>query len=391
MNKTIRRAGALLIHTTLLCILLFSIPHLRAHAVAANAAGAGDSAPQGMEETPAEEGVISNPDEPPVYYMILNHHILLLAEGETSELGVTFFPPDVSSTSVTYTTSNPDILTVREDGLITAVHEGYAYITVTTEDETYDAKCAVAVYPAGDLASIAEEQTNWTRKLFYRSIAQLKDRECPWRSALCIGDSVTAGVQGGPGLLRWIPNYPLTISTLLNIPVFNHGVGGSSIWSGGNSAIINSVSTFENTDAVFIMGGYNDWFYGTECPIGDLETEGSFTYDFNALCNKVKDTYPKADIFVILPPTPHEHIGIEPYYDFSWIRAIEKEIAEDHGFLIVNLPADNVLNGLEEDTWKTYFSDGVHMNDHGYIALGAIVADKALKVLDESKAAAAGE
>ncbi|MCR5674755.1 MAG: Ig-like domain-containing protein [Lachnospiraceae bacterium] len=350
------------------------------------AGAAGEPSAEQTENAEAEnaDNTDTDAEEAAEFSLAIDHQTLLMEAGDQKQLKVTVYPPDVVLGAVSWQTSDPGILTVSETGVVTAVAPGSASITVSTMEGDHSAKCAVAVYPSGDLTAAAEEQANWTKKIFYRSIADLKNRKSPWKRILCIGDSVTAGVQAGPGMLQWIPNYPLIMSELLGVPTFNHGVGGSSIWSGGNFTITSSLDRFEKADAVFLMGGYNDWFYGVQCPIGDLETPGSFTYDFNALCARISEQYPDADVFVVLPPTPHGHVGIEPYYDFSWLKAIEKEIAESYAFRIINLPAEDVLNGLEEDTWHTFFSDDVHMNDYGYLVLGTIITDKALILKEES-------
>ncbi|MCR4763184.1 MAG: Ig-like domain-containing protein [Lachnospiraceae bacterium] len=342
---------------------------------AATSSSTASNDPSGQTDAPAEIRI--SIDKP----------VLLLAAGEQAQLHATVESDDSTvTTGVTWSSSDLSVLHVSRTGRVTAVYPGQASIIAYAGDTKVSAKCAVVVYPDGDLAVIAEEQENWTFKAFYRAMANLKGKTSPWRRILCIGDSVTAGVQAGPGLKAWIPNYPLVMSSLLKVPVFNRGVGGSSIWSRGSYSILDSLDHYEDADAIFLMGGYNDWFFGEECPIGDLETPGTFTYDFEALCIRISETWPDADVFVILPPTPHDHMGVEPYYDFSWLKAIERERAEAHGFRVLNLPAEDILNGLEEDTWKTFFSDNVHMNDYGYLVLGSIIADKALQSMEDMPA-----
>ncbi|MCR5094974.1 MAG: Ig-like domain-containing protein [Lachnospiraceae bacterium] len=342
------------------------------------------------EEAAAPEATTSGGEADQELKVTISAHVLVIQVDNVNRLyaKVTKGNKEIRY-PVSWESDHPEIVSVAEDGSLAGLSPGTAHITVSIADENgtqIDVDiCAVAIIPNGDLSEMADKAENWTWKGFYRAMSHLEGARCPWKQILCIGDSVTAGVQAGPGRLAWIPNYPLAMAYYYNVPVYNRGVGGSSIWSQGNFTIIDSLDTYEKADAVFLMGGYNDWFYGTRCAIGDLETPGTFTYDFNALCDRIEELYGNADIFVILPSTPHAHMGIEPYYDFSWLKSVERKVAESHNFFIINLPAENILNGLEQDTWETFFSDNVHMNDLGYIVLGTYIADKALEIKRDSE------
>ncbi|MCR4903564.1 MAG: Ig-like domain-containing protein [Butyrivibrio sp.] len=314
----------------------------------------------------------------------LDERILILQQGQEAQITATVYPEDAYDTNIYYyTSSDESVAIVDESGNITALSTGCVTITAYAADDV-SRECIVTVYPDGDLDEIAESQDNWTFKMFYKAVSNLNGKSSPWEKVLFIGDSVTQGIQSGSSKSEWIPNYPITFGSVLDTEVENGGIGGSAVWSRSDLPLINYVDDYGDADAVFIMAGYNDWFYGTQCPMGDLETENTFTYDLNALYSKIEEKYDGADIFVILPPTPHSHSGYEEYYDFSWIRGIEREVAELHDFYLINLPAEDILNGLEDDTYETFFSDGVHLNDYGYTVLGTIVADKAITIKNES-------
>lgn len=65
--------------------------------------------------------------------------------GETSNLVATVKPENAQNKNVKWTSSNENIATVNEEGIITAVAEGEAKITVTTLDGNYTAECNVTV------------------------------------------------------------------------------------------------------------------------------------------------------------------------------------------------------------------------------------------------------
>ncbi|MCM1102977.1 MAG: SGNH/GDSL hydrolase family protein [bacterium] len=200
-----------------------------------------------------------------------------------------------------------------------------------------------------------------------------------WDHILCVGDSITLGVQ--TGVEEPYPNnYPEIVATLFHTSVENEGIGGSTIWGSGPYAMCKRIVNYGPADAVFILGGTNDWFFGEECKLGDLNSPITFTYDFNWLCENLESYYPNAEIFFIIPMDPAEYIGVEKHDDdFDVIRNVERTIAANHGFHIIDLPARNILSGLDPEIKSAYYSDHCHLNTYGYETLGKIVAYEALK------------
>ena len=78
----------------------------------------------------------------------LNQTTMTLERGTTAQLKATVLPT-VAMNEVTWTTSNAEVATVDNTGLITAVGLGIATITATTTDDTdLSATCEVTVVPA---------------------------------------------------------------------------------------------------------------------------------------------------------------------------------------------------------------------------------------------------
>jgi uncharacterized protein YjdB len=75
----------------------------------------------------------------------LNKSALTLGIGGTEKLTATITPEDATNQNVTWASSAPAIATVATDGTVTAVAEGTATITATTEDGNKTATCAVTV------------------------------------------------------------------------------------------------------------------------------------------------------------------------------------------------------------------------------------------------------
>ena len=79
----------------------------------------------------------------PVEKIAVDPTELSLEEGETADLKATVTPSDATDPTVTWTSSNPEIATVSEQGKVTAFKAGNAVITAKAGDKTAD--CSVTV------------------------------------------------------------------------------------------------------------------------------------------------------------------------------------------------------------------------------------------------------
>jgi uncharacterized protein YjdB len=83
----------------------------------------------------------------PVESVSLNMTNLVLVADESSSLVATILPSNAANTNVTWSSSNPDIATVDNNGNVLAISNGATEISVTTEDGGYIAVCSVSVVP----------------------------------------------------------------------------------------------------------------------------------------------------------------------------------------------------------------------------------------------------
>ena len=75
----------------------------------------------------------------------LNKTSTTLIEGETETLVATVTPENATDKSVVWESGNESAATVSQEGLVTAVGEGKAAITVKTNDGGFSASCEVTV------------------------------------------------------------------------------------------------------------------------------------------------------------------------------------------------------------------------------------------------------
>ncbi len=81
----------------------------------------------------------------PVTSITLNQTTATLKKGETLTLTATVAPSDAANKSVTWSSGNTSVATVSTSGVVTAIGEGTAVITVKTADGGKTATCTVAV------------------------------------------------------------------------------------------------------------------------------------------------------------------------------------------------------------------------------------------------------
>jgi hypothetical protein len=85
----------------------------------------------------------------PVTSVTLNQTTATLQINETLALTATVLPINATNRNVTWTSSNPFIASVF-NGIVTAIAQGTATITVTTRDGYHTATCAITVAPSVD-------------------------------------------------------------------------------------------------------------------------------------------------------------------------------------------------------------------------------------------------
>src|SRR6056297_3042560 len=65
--------------------------------------------------------------------------------GDTLQLTAVVIPEDATNKAITWESDNPDVATISEDGLVTALSTGVANITVTTEDGAFSDTIKITV------------------------------------------------------------------------------------------------------------------------------------------------------------------------------------------------------------------------------------------------------
>lgn len=96
----------------------------------------------------------------PVTGISLNKQETSMYVGDTEQLVATIMPENATNKNVTWLSDKTDIVTVSEDGLITGISEGKAVVSVTTEDGSFTASCAVTILPPSSINNNAINSVN---------------------------------------------------------------------------------------------------------------------------------------------------------------------------------------------------------------------------------------
>lgn len=99
-------------------------------------------------------------------------------------------PANADNTGLIYTTSNPEVAVVDENGKVTAVGYGYAVITVTTADGGYSAYCNIFV-------DHTDSEKIWQNIQDILTWAEAQDEEDYWNWEDTLGAAIAAFEESG--------------------------------------------------------------------------------------------------------------------------------------------------------------------------------------------------
>jgi|GEM_PF-969054 len=139
----------------------------------------------------------------PVTSVSLDKTTLAINAGDSEELNVTINPSDANDKSVVWISSNENIATVDENGVVTGVAKGSATITVTTNSGSKIATCQVTVNQPVTSVSLNKEATaidagKSETLVATVSPANATDKTVTWSSSDAAVATVTsAGVVNG--------------------------------------------------------------------------------------------------------------------------------------------------------------------------------------------------
>ncbi|MBU2949347.1 Ig-like domain-containing protein [Tamlana agarivorans] len=127
-------------------------------------------------------GEAGTPTTVDVTSVSLSPSSISLNAGNTEALSVSVSPSDASNKDVSYSSSNTSVATVNSNGVVTAISEGSATITVTTEDGDYTDTTSVTV-------SGSSEPVESTNVALEKSVSSSEEQSSNPASNLVDGDA----------------------------------------------------------------------------------------------------------------------------------------------------------------------------------------------------------
>jgi len=87
----------------------------------------------------------------------LNKTDLEIVVGESFNLTAEIIPANATDKTISWSSSNPDIVTITREGVLTAIAEGEAIISVTSSDGNSQASCNVKVVQSAGIDGITTD------------------------------------------------------------------------------------------------------------------------------------------------------------------------------------------------------------------------------------------
>ncbi len=159
----------------------------------------------------------------------LSNSELLMREGYTAELFAIIRPENATDKSVVWTSSNESIVTVDQNGLVTAIKQGIAIVTATASNGAKDI-CTVTVVPAAigvESISLNRDDLELEIEETFGLIATIlpddaTDKSVTWRSsdftiATVNENGVVTGVSAGTATIYASSSNGLTAECLVTV------------------------------------------------------------------------------------------------------------------------------------------------------------------------------
>lgn len=177
----------------------------------------------------------------------------------------------------------------------------------------------------------------------------------------------------------------------------NAGLGGSCIAGLPNKPGVSMsftqryTSIDKDVDVIVVLGGTNDFGYGTPAlsnPLGEYgdDTVETFYGALKALIDGFEENYPNAKSVFVTPLYRKEQeangIPTKNKYDFTlsdYVEAI-KETCEKRN--VACFDAFNQIAEIDAFTYNDYEIDGLHLNTEGNVLLGKYIGDYLAEILD---------
>ena len=216
----------------------------------------------------------------------------------------------------------------------------------------------------------------------------IETEQNPWngRSAVFVGDSITAGV-GTTKLYYEFLKESLGLDSVTALGVGGSCVSAASDYGQKNQPLINRYQSIPSADLIVIFMGTND--YGHETPLGSVsDTEdGTFYGALNIIVPALIKSHPSSKIVYVTPMHRYgfgtsKILGTNFTYDHlpngvnatleDYVDAV-KNVCASNGVSVIDLHTECTWDPSDSEVRAGYMPDGIHPNAAGHEVIAGIM------------------
>ena len=216
----------------------------------------------------------------------------------------------------------------------------------------------------------------------------IETEQNPWnsRSAVFVGDSITAGV-GTTKLYYEFLKESLGLDSVTALGVGGSCVSAASDYGQKNQPLINRYQNIPSADLIVIFMGTND--YGHETPLGSVsDTEdGTFYGALNIIVPALIKSHPSSKIVYVTPMHRYgfgtsKILGTNFTYDHlpngvnatleDYVDAVKK-VCASNGVSVIDLHTECTWDPSDSEVRAGYMPDGIHPNAAGHEVIAGIM------------------
>lgn len=215
-----------------------------------------------------------------------------------------------------------------------------------------------------------------------------------------LGDSLTTASNLSEEE-RELYAYPVILQELLGCKeIVNLGIGGSSICSIGDDAMVDRYSDIpKDSDIIIVFGGTNDMLFENKWEYGNLEynsrmKDETFCGDLDELLGNIEYSYRKhnedhyCEVICVNPPS---NILSDAFYNIDqgnhvhqreFAKAIN-QVALENEYEVIDFYNNNILNTHDSKVQTEFMPDGIHGNAEGYRIMAEHIASQIIQMIEQ--------
>lgn len=217
---------------------------------------------------------------------------------------------------------------------------------------------------------------------------EIEIEENPWsgRSAVFVGDSITAGVNTTKLYYQFLDE-KLGFDSVTAMGVGGSCISAASDYGQKNQPLINRYQNIPSADLIVIFMGTND--YGHETPLGseDDTKDGTFYGALNTIIPELLTKHTTSKIVFVTPMHRYglgtsKILGTKYTYDHipngvgaslgDYVDAL-KYVCAKNEVSVIDLYTECTLDPSDPDTRSMYMPDGLHPNANGHEVIAGIM------------------